>query len=33
MRAGLTDAPTMHLYVIYPALIAFGTVFLTLRPA
>jgi ABC-2 type transport system permease protein len=30
MRAGLTDAPTMHLYVIYPVLIAFGTVFLTL---
>ena len=30
MRAALTDAPHMHLYVIYPALLAFATLFLTL---
>jgi ABC-2 type transport system permease protein len=30
MRAALTNAPHMHLYVIYPALIAFSTIFLTL---
>jgi ABC-2 type transport system permease protein len=30
MRAAFTNAPHMHLYVIYPVLIGFGTVFLTL---
>ena len=29
MRAAFTDAPHMHLYVIYPALAGFGAVFLT----
>jgi len=30
MRAGLTNAPHMHLYVIYPVLLAFFVVFLTI---
>jgi ABC-2 type transport system permease protein len=30
MRAAFTNAPHMHLYVIYPAMIGFGTFFLTL---
>jgi ABC-2 type transport system permease protein len=30
MRAALTDAAHMHLYVIYPAIVAFTVVFLTL---
>jgi ABC-2 type transport system permease protein len=30
MRAALTNAPHMHLYVIYPALLAFSAIFLTL---
>ena len=30
MRAVFTNAPHMHLYVIYPALLAFSTIFLTL---
>jgi ABC-2 type transport system permease protein len=30
MRAAFTNAPHMHLYVIYPALIGFSVVFLTL---
>jgi ABC-2 type transport system permease protein len=30
MRAAFTDAAHMHLYVIYPAIVAFGAVFLTL---
>lgn len=30
MRAGLTDASHMHLYVIYPVLIAFCVIFLAL---
>jgi ABC-2 type transport system permease protein len=30
MRAAFTNAPHMHLYVIYPALLAFSAVFLTL---
>ena len=30
MRAALTDAPHMHLYVIYPVVIAFAAVFLTI---
>jgi ABC-2 type transport system permease protein len=30
MRAAFTDAPHMHLYVIYPALVAFSVIFLTL---
>jgi ABC-2 type transport system permease protein len=30
MRAALTDAPHMHLYVIYPALLAFSAVFMSL---
>jgi ABC-2 type transport system permease protein len=30
MRAAFTDAPHMHLYVIYPVLIGFVTLFLTL---
>jgi ABC-2 type transport system permease protein len=30
MRAALTNAPHMHLYVIYPALLAFATIFLTI---
>jgi ABC-2 type transport system permease protein len=29
MRAAFTDAPHMHLYVVYPVMIAFGTFFLT----
>ncbi|MGH3157872.1 MAG: ABC transporter permease, partial [Streptosporangiaceae bacterium] len=30
MRAAFTGAPHMHLYVIYPVVIAFGVVFLTI---
>ena len=30
MRAAFTNAPHMHLYVIYPALLAFSALFLTL---
>ena len=30
MRAAFTDGPHMHLYVIYPVLIAFAALFLTL---
>ena len=30
MRAGLTDAAHMHLYIVYPAIVAFSVVFLTL---
>jgi ABC-2 type transport system permease protein len=30
MRAALTNAPHMHLYVIYPALFAFSAIFMTL---
>jgi ABC-2 type transport system permease protein len=30
MRAALTDAPHMHLYVIYPVVIGFAVVFLTI---
>jgi ABC-2 type transport system permease protein len=30
MRAAFTNAPHMHLYVIYPALVAFSALFLTL---
>jgi ABC-2 type transport system permease protein len=30
MRAAFTNAPHMHLYVIYPALVAFSVIFLTL---
>jgi ABC-2 type transport system permease protein len=30
MRAALTDATHMHLYIIYPAIVAFSVVFLTL---
>jgi ABC-2 type transport system permease protein len=30
MRAAFTNAPHMHLYVVYPVMIGFGTVFLTL---
>jgi ABC-2 type transport system permease protein len=30
MRAAFTDAAHMHLYVIYPAIIAFSVIFLTL---
>jgi ABC-2 type transport system permease protein len=30
MRAAFTDSTHMHLYVIYPALLAFSAVFLTL---
>ena len=30
MRAAFTNAPHMHLYVIYPVMIGFGTFFLTL---
>jgi ABC-2 type transport system permease protein len=30
MRAAFTNAPHMHLYVIYPALLAFSAIFLTL---
>ena len=30
MRAALTDAAHMHLYVIYPAIVAFSIIFLTL---
>jgi ABC-2 type transport system permease protein len=30
MRAAFTNAPHMHLYVVYPVTIAFGTVFLAL---
>jgi ABC-2 type transport system permease protein len=30
MRAAFTEAPHMHLYVIYPAVIGFGALFLTL---
>jgi ABC-2 type transport system permease protein len=30
MRAGLTHASHMHLYIVYPVVIAFGAVFLAL---
>jgi ABC-2 type transport system permease protein len=30
MRAAFTNAPHMHLYVVYPALAAFSVIFLTL---
>jgi ABC-2 type transport system permease protein len=30
MRAAFTNAPHMHLYVVYPVMTGFGTVFLTL---
>ena len=30
MRAALTKAPHMHLYVVYPALLGFSALFLTL---
>ena len=30
MRAAFTNAPHMHLYVVYPVMIGFGTAFLTL---
>jgi ABC-2 type transport system permease protein len=30
MRAALTDASHMHLYIIYPAIVAFSVLFLTL---
>ena len=30
MRAALTDAPHMHLYVIYPVVTAFAAIFLTI---
>jgi ABC-2 type transport system permease protein len=30
MRAAFTDAPHMHLYVIYPVVIGFGAVFLAI---
>ncbi len=30
MRAAFTDAAHMHLYIIYPAIIAFSVIFLTL---
>jgi ABC-2 type transport system permease protein len=30
MRAAFTNAPHMHLYVVYPVMIGFGTIFLTL---
>jgi ABC-2 type transport system permease protein len=30
MRAAFTDAAHMHLYIIYPAVVAFGVIFLTL---
>jgi len=30
MRAAFTRAPHMHLYVIYPVVIAFAAVFLTI---
>jgi ABC-2 type transport system permease protein len=30
MRAAFTNAPHMHLYVVYPVMIGFGTVFLAL---
>ena len=30
MRAAFTNAPHMHLYVIYPVLVGFGTLFLSL---
>jgi ABC-2 type transport system permease protein len=30
MRAAFTVAPHMHLYIVYPVVIAFGVIFLTL---
>jgi ABC-2 type transport system permease protein len=30
MRAAFTQAPHMHLYVVYPVMIAFGALFLAL---
>ena len=30
MRAAFTQAPHLHLYVIYPAVLAFGVAFLTI---
>ena len=30
MRAALTEAPHMHLYVVYPVVIGFAVVFLAL---
>ena len=30
MRAAFTDAAHMHLYIIYPAIVAFSVIFLTL---
>ena len=30
MRAAFTDAPHMHLYVVYPVLMGFATLFITL---
>ena len=30
IRAAFTDAPHMHLYVVYPVMIGFATFFLTL---
>jgi ABC-2 type transport system permease protein len=30
MRAVFTTAPHMHLYIIYPVIVAFGAVFLAL---
>ncbi len=30
MRAAFTDAPHMHLYVVYPVMVAFGALFLTI---
>ena len=30
MRAAFTEAPHMHLYVIYPVMVGFGAVFLAI---
>jgi ABC-2 type transport system permease protein len=30
MRAAFTDAPHVHLYVVYPVLMGFATLFITL---
>ena len=30
MRAAFTDAPHMHLYIVYPVVVAFGTLFLSI---
>jgi ABC-2 type transport system permease protein len=30
MRAAFTEAPHMHLYVIYPVVLGFGAVFLAI---